>query len=241
MGAYMKRKGVKKPFFIGMDYQAGWDHIAGARRGYGKDNTIAGEKFTPQDQFDFSAEFAGIRATAPDAVFAFYPGGAAVAFVKQYAQSGLNRDSQPYSNLGLSDPILFKGQGDSALGVLVSGHYSTEVESGRNKEFVADFRKTYGRDPATYAGQQYDAIMLLDAAIKSIKGKIDDKDALRAALKKADFASTRGPFRFNNNHMPVQNIYIQQVTKRADGEMYLKKIDTVESGQDPYSKDCPMN
>lgn len=240
MGAYMKRKGLKKPFFIGMDYQAGWDHVAGARRGYGKDSPVAGQKFTPQAQLDFSADFAQIRAAAPDGVFAFYAGGAAVAFVKQYAQSGLAKDIPLYSNVGISDPLYFKAQGDAALGLLVSGHYSTEIDAGRNKQFVADYRASHGRDPATYAAQQYDAVMLLDAAIKSLKGKIDDKDALRAALKKADFASVRGPFRFNNNHMPVHNIYIQQVAKRADGELYLKKIDAVENVQDPYHTECPL-
>ena len=240
MGAYMKRKGLKKPYFIGMDYQAGWDHVAGARRGYDQSSPVAGQKFTPTSQLDFSAELAELRAASPDGVFAFYVGGPGVAFVKQYAQAGLNKNIQLYSNVGLSDPLLFKAQGDSALGVLVSGHYSTELDAGRNKEFVADFNKAFGRDPSTYAAQQYDAIMLLDTAIKSLNGKIDNKDALRAALKKADFKSIRGPFRFNNNHMPVQNIYIQQVSKRADGGLYLKKIDVVENVQDPYHTECPM-
>lgn len=240
MGAYMKRKGLKKPYFMGMDYQAGWDHVAGARRGYGKDQPVAGQKFTPTNQLDFSAELAQLRAAQPDGVFAFYVGGPGVAFVKQYAQAGLNKKIQLYSNVGLSDPLLFKAQGDAALGILVSGHYSTELDAGRNKEFVADFRKAHGRDPSTYAAQQYDAVMLLDAAIGSLHGKIGDKDALRAALKKADFKSVRGPFRFNNNHMPIQNIYIQQVSKREDGSLYLKKIDVVENVRDPYHAQCPM-
>lgn len=240
MGAYMKRKGLKKPYFMGMDYQAGWDHVAGARRGYGKSAPIAGQKFTPRTQLDFSAELAQLRAAQPDGVFAFYAGGPAVAFVKQYAQAGLNKTIQLYSNVGLSDPLLFKAQGNAALGILVSGHYNTELDYGPNKKFVADFRKVYGRDPSTFAAQQYDAIMLLDAAIGSLHGKIGDKNALRAALKKADFKSVRGPFRFNNNHMPVQNIYIQQVSKREDGSLYLKKIDVIENVQDPYHAQCPM-
>lgn len=240
MGAYMKRKGVKKPYFISMDYQAGWDHVAGARRGYGENAPVVAQVFTPQQQLDFSAELAQIRAADPDAVFAFYAGGAAVAFVKQYAQSGLSRSLPLYSNVGLSDPLFFSAQGDAALGLMVSGHYSTEVDTGNNKRFVADFRAKYRRDPATYAAQQYDAIMLIDAAIRSVKGNLADKDALRAAFKRAEFASLRGPFKFNNNHMPIQNVYIQRVEKRDDGERYLKRIDTVANVGDPYSAECPL-
>lgn len=240
MGAYMRRKGLKNPYFIGMDYQAGWDHVAGARRGYGKSRPIAGQKFTPRRQLDFSAELAEIRAAHPDGVFAFYAGGPAVAFVKQYAQFGLKKTIPLYSNVGLSDPLLFKAQGDAALGLLVSGHYNTELDYGSNKIFVADFRKAYGRDPSTFAAQQYDAIMLLNAAIGSLHGKIDDKNALRTALRKANFKSVRGPFRFNNNHMPIQNIYIQRVSKRENGRLYLKKIDVVKNVQDPYHSQCPM-
>jgi branched-chain amino acid transport system substrate-binding protein len=240
MGAYMKRKGVKNPYFIGMDYQAGWDHIAGARRGYGESAPIAAQVFTPQQQLDFSAELAQLRAAKPDAVFAFYAGGPAVAFVKQYAQSGLSRDIPLYSNVGLSDPLFFSAQGDAALGLVVSGHYSTEVDAGNNKKFVADFRLRYRRDPATYAAQQYDAIMLIDSAVRLVKGDLSNKDALRAAFKKAEFASLRGPFQFNNNHMPIQNVYIQKVEKREDGERYLNRIDTVANIRDPYSADCPM-
>lgn len=240
MGAYMKRKGIKKPYFIGMDYQAGWDHIAGARRGFGAAAPIAAQVFTPQQQLDFSAELAQIRAAAPDAVFAFYAGGAAVAFVKQYSQSGLAQAIPLYSNVGLSDPLYFQAQGDAALGMVVSGSYSTEIDGGNNRQFVADFRAKYKRDPATYAAAQYDAIMLLDSAIRSVNGDLTNKDALRAALKKADFKSLRGPFRFNNNHMPIQNVYIQKVAKRQSGELYLDRIDTVTDVQDPYNAECPL-
>jgi len=240
MGAYMRRKGIKNPYFIGMDYQAGWDHIAGARHGYGKDAPVAAQVFTPQQQLDFSAEIAQIRAAKPDAVFAFYAGGAAVAFVKQFAQSGLLQSVPLYSNVGLSDPLYFQAQGDSAFGLQVSGHYSTEVDTGNNKKFVADFRARYKRDPATYAAQQYDAVMLLDAAIRAVNGDIGNKDALRAALAKAEFKSLRGAFRFNNNHMPIQSIYIQRVEKRPDGGLFLNRIDAVADIKDRYAAECPL-
>ncbi len=240
MGSYMSHIGVKRLYLIGMDYQGGWDLIAGARSTY-KGEVVA-QVFTPMAQLDFSAEIAQIRAAKPDAVFAGYGGGLAVAFVKQYAQAGLIKSIPLYSIDAFSDPLLFQAQGDAALGVMVSGHYSTELDKPINKRFVADFRAKYGRDPSTFAEQQYDAVMLIDSAVRAVKGNLTDKQALRAAFRKADFESLRGPFKFNNNHMPIQNIYVQRVDKRENGAMYLKLVWTaVEGAKDSFYKSCPMN
>ncbi len=240
MGAYMTRQGVKTLYLIGMDYQAGWDHIGGARRFFKGD--VAAQVFTPQAQLDFSAEMAQIRAAAPDAVFAFYPGGAAVSFVKQYAQAGLNRKIPLYSNVGLSDPLFFQAQVPAALGITVTGQYSSELDNPANKRFVADYRAKYGRDPATYAAQQYDAVMLLDSALKQTGGRTDDLAALRGALRKADFHSVRGGFRFNHNHMPIQTIYSMKVERRASGELFLNPVAVAAADAvDSFHGECPMN
>ncbi len=95
--------------------------------------------------------------------------------------------------------------------------------------------------PAIFAALQYDAIMLLDAAVAQVKGKIEDKDAFRAALRKADFQSIRGPFKFNNNHFPIQNIYVTEVEKDGQGGMKLALKGTAATEwQDDYHQDCPM-
>lgn len=237
MGRYMTEHGVKKAYFIGMDYQAGWDHVGGAER------TFEGEKvakvFTPQAQVDFSAELAQIRAANPDGVFAFYPGGAGIAFVKQYAQSGLKVPL--FSNTGVIDTMLLPSFGDDALGVVMTGHYNPQVDNAANKRFVEDYRAKHGYEPSSYAASQYDALMLLDKAVAKLPaGKVDRK-ALRAEIAKAEFDSVRGPFAFNKNHMPVQNIYVQQVEKNDKGELVLKLLGTAaEKAGDPYVQECKM-
>ena len=37
-------------------------------------------------------------------------------------------------------------------------------------------------------------------------------------MKKADFKSLRGGFKFNTNHYPIQDFYLVKVAKRADGK-----------------------
>lgn len=237
MGAYMSAQGIKRAYFIGMDYQAGWDHVGGAQREF-KGETAA-KVFTPQAQLDFSAELAQIRAAKPDGVFAFYPGGAAIAFVKQYAQAGL--DIPLFSNAGLVDTLFLPSFGNDALGVVISSHYNAGLDNEANKKFVKAFTEKYGRAPSSYAASQYDAIMLLDKAVGQLpKGKLDRKK-LQSVIATTEFPSVRGNLKFNTNHMPVQNIYAQRVEKDANGNLVLKLVSVAaENAADRYAAECKM-
>jgi branched-chain amino acid transport system substrate-binding protein len=237
LGKYMTEKGVKSTYMMGADYQAGWEKLAGAKRTF--KGQVFGPVFTPINQLDFSAELAQVRAANPESMFVFYPGALGIAFLKQYAQSGLK--AKIYSEDTMASELVFAAEGNSALGVVQSTSWNVELDNPQNKKFVADFIKKFGRRPAIFAALQYDAIMLLNAAVTQVKGKIEDKDAFRAALRKADFQSIRGPFKFNNNHFPVQNIYITEVEKDGQGGMKLALKGTAATGwQDDYHQDCPM-
>ena len=95
--------------------------------------------------------------------------------------------------------------------------------------------------PATYAFQAYDAVLLIDSALKATKGDTADKDALWAAMQKADFSSLRGGFAFNTNHYPIQDFYLVKVAKRADGKFQTEIVEKVfANSSDPHVQDCPM-
>jgi branched-chain amino acid transport system substrate-binding protein len=238
IGAELSRSS-KRVYFIGANYQAGWDWVNGAKSQY--KGSVAGEKFVPLNTQDFSADLAQIRSSRPDGVYAFMVGPALIAFVKQYDQAGLKRTAPLYSGLFLSDDLLFKAQGDAAVGLMLSTHWYPKMDNPANKKFVASFNEKYGRNPAMYAQQQYDAMMLIDSAVRAVKGNIEDKDAFRAALRKADFASTRGKFRFNNNHYPIQDFYVVKVVKNAKGELEHELVGKVlEDVRDPHASKCSM-
>ncbi|HTY67667.1 MAG TPA: ABC transporter substrate-binding protein [Alphaproteobacteria bacterium] len=237
LGKYMSEHGVKSSYMMGADYQAGWEKLAGAKRTF--KGQVFGPVFTPVNQLDFSAELAQVRAANPESMFVFYPGALGIAFLKQYAQSGLK--AKIYSEDTMASELSFPAEGASALGVIQSTSWNVDLDNPQNKKFVAAFIKKFGRRPAIFAALQYDAIMLLNAAVTQVKGKIEDKDAFRAALRKADFASIRGPFRFNNNHFPIQNIYVTEVEKDGQGGMKLALKGTAATDwQDDYHQDCPM-
>jgi branched-chain amino acid transport system substrate-binding protein len=239
VGKYMSDKGVKSAFFVGADYQAGYEHVGAAIR-YFKGKAF-GPVYTPLSQLDFAPEMARIRAEKPEAVFVFLVGAGGVAFVKQYAQAGLQHQIPFYSEDPVANPLTFPAQGDAALGIIMGTNWTADLDNAANKKFVASFITKYGRLPATFAALQYDAIKLIDAAVKDVGGKIEDKDAVRAALRKADFQSVRGPFKFNNNHYPIQNLYLMEVKKDAKGGLIAARKDTAaQDWQDPYHQECPM-
>jgi branched-chain amino acid transport system substrate-binding protein len=239
IGAYMSEKGVKKLYLMGMDYEAGHEHSNAARKGY-KGEVVA-HVFTPIAQVDFASDIAKIRASGADAVWAFYPGGPGIAFTRQWAQAGLLGKVPLYSNIALSEPLVFAAQGKSALGITVTGNYFASIDNPENQRFVESFRKKFNRDPASFAGLQYDAVMLLDAAVRDVKGNLKDHDAFRAALRRANFKSIRGAFRFNTNHQPIQNSYVGIVDARPDGSLYIRSLGTIkENAPDNFASKCPM-
>jgi branched-chain amino acid transport system substrate-binding protein len=240
VGQAMNKAGIKTAYFLGADYQAGWEKIDGALRTF-KGKTV-GKVYTPLTQLDYSAEIAQVRAANPGALFIFYPGGLGIAFVKQWQQAGLQGKIPIYSEDATANDMSFPALGDAALGILQIGSWSYEVHNPANDAFVAAFIKKYGRRPTVFSALQFDAVNLIDAAIGDIHGKIEDKPALWAALHKAEgFHSVRGPFHFSNNNYPVVNIYTTVVAKDKDGKLYQKLLGTAaENWVDLYHDQCPM-
>ena len=239
MGKYMSDKGIKTAFFLGADYQAGYEHVGAAMKYF--NGKAIGPVYTPLAQLDFAPEIARIRAEKPDAVFAFLVGAGGVAFSKQYAQAGLQKQIPFYTEDPVANPLTFPAQGDAALGIIMSTNWAAELDNPANKKFVTSFMAKHNREPATFAALGYDAIKLINSAVGEVNGKIENKDAVRAALRKANFESVRGSFKFNNNHYPIQNLYIMEVIKDDKGALKAKLRDTaIKDWKDPYHQECPM-
>ena len=240
MGLYMNQKGVKSVFLIGPNYAAGKDMLAGVASTF-KGNVVGQELTTWPSQLDFSAELAKAKAANPDAIFVFYPGKAGVQFLSQYAQAGLKGKIPLYTAFTI-DELSLPLQKDLALGVPGAQEWVNDLPNAANKKFVADFEKKYpGKKPSFYGAQSYDAAMLIASAVDAVKGNLSDKAAVQKALEKANFKSVRGGFKFGNNHIPIQNFYLQDVVKDAKGAFVLKTVATiVKDSQDSFHDKCPM-
>ena len=239
VGEYMNQKGIKKVFLIGPNYAAGKDMLAGAKSTF--KGEVIGEEYTKwPDQLDFSAELSKARAAKPDAVFVFYPGAAGVQFLNQYSQAGLKETIPLYTAFTIDETTL-PLQKDLAVGVPGAQQWVNDLPNEANKKFVADFRKKYQRGPSFYGAQSYDAAMLINSAVVAVKGDMSKKEEIQKEMEKANFASVRGPFKYGNNHIPIQNFYLQEAVKEADGTFGLKTVATIlKDNQDRFHDKCPM-
>jgi len=239
VGRYMNQKSVKNAYLIGPNYAAGKDMLAGVKAIF--KGTIVGEDYTRwPDQLDFSAELSKVRAAKPDAVFVFYPGAAGVQFLNQYVQAGLKSQIPLYTAFTIDETTLPR-QGENAIGVPGAQEWVNDLPNDANKKFVADYKAKYKASPSFYGAQSYDAANLVNSAVVAVRGDVARKADMIKAMEKADYTSVRGPYRYGNNHFPIQNFYLQDVVKGPDGMPVLKTVATiVRDDQDGFHDKCTM-
>jgi branched-chain amino acid transport system substrate-binding protein len=238
-GKYMTEKGYKRVYAMAPNYQAGKDYLTGFKRYYKQ--PLAGEVYTSISQLDFQAELTQLSAAKPDAVYAFYPGGLGVQFIRQWRQSGL-AGTIPLITGSTVDLLTLPALKEDALGVVHFAPWGPDLDNPQNRKFVAEFDAKHNRLPSEYAASAYDSAVLLDSAVAKVKGNLADKPPFTAALMAADFQSVKGKFKFNHNHMPIQDFYVFEVVKDGNKDRYTHKTVAVAMTDaiDAYQADCPM-
>ena len=245
MGEVLNLNNVGSLYVMAPNYAAGKNMVAGVTRTFkgkivGKDLT----KWGKDAQLDFSAELAKAKASGAEGIFVFYPGKAGGAFIKQYAQAGLQGKIPLYSVFTVDSialPKLQKAKMSGVMGSVMTQFWAPDLDTPQNKKFVSGFKEKYGRYPSFYAAQSYDTIFLIKSAVESVKGDLSNMDGMRAAMKAANFPSVRGKFSYGNNHFPIQNFYSRKVVKDSEGVWTTSVQEVVlKNHQDTYAKDCSM-
>jgi branched-chain amino acid transport system substrate-binding protein len=240
VGKTVAEKGFKKLVLLAPNYPAGKDAMTGFKRYY--KGAVVEEIYTKLGQLDYAAELAQARAAKPDAMYIFLPGGMGINFIKQFVGAGLSKDVTLFGPGFSADEDVIKAVGEPMLGMFNSSHWAHDMDNAANRKFVADFLKDYGRLPSLYASQGYDAALLMNAAVRDVKGKVENKPALLKALKVAKFDSVRGAFKFNRNQYPVQDYYLRVVTKDGQGRVTNRTMGKIFSQhQDAYVGSCKMS
>ncbi|MBL8317351.1 MAG: ABC transporter substrate-binding protein [Burkholderiaceae bacterium] len=239
-GAYATQREVKSVYLLAPNYQAGKDSLAGFKRMF--KGQIVGENYTKLGQLDYAAELAEIRAAKPQAMYIFLPGGMGINFIKQFVGAGLSKDIQLLLPGFSADQDVINPVGPAMSGLFNTAHWSPDFNNPANQQFVEAFQKEYKRLPTLYASQGYDAAQLINAAVRDVKGRIEDREAVRKALKAAKFDSVRGPFRFNTNQYPIQNYYVRTVGSDGKGGLVNKSFNQpiLKDHGDAYVGECKM-
>jgi len=239
-GAFANQRDLKSVYLLAPNYQAGKDSLAGFKRMF--KGQVVGENYTKLGQLDYAAELAEIRAAKPQALYIFLPGGMGINFIKQFVGTGLSRDITLLLPGFSADQDVINPVGPAMSGLFNTAHWSPDFSNAANQKFMAEFEKEYKRIPTLYASQGYDAAQLINAAVRDVKGKLDDREGLRKALKAARFDSVRGAFKFNTNQYPIQNYYVRTVGSDGKGGLINKSFNApiLKDHGDAYVGDCKM-
>lgn len=238
LGKVATDKGYKTVYAMVPNYQAGKDALAGFKRSYkGK---IVEESLVPLKNLDFQSDLTKLSTMKPDALFTFMPGGLGISLIKQFNQAGL-KGKIPILSAFTADEATLPALQDNAEGIFGALTWAPNMDNPQNKKFVAAYEAAYKAVPASYAMQAYDAAMLINSAAVALKGDFSKTAAVSAELKKANFTSLRGPFKFNVNGYPIEDFYLTKVAKRPDGKFQTEIVEKVLSATtDSYAKDCKL-
>ncbi|MET0859358.1 MAG: ABC transporter substrate-binding protein [Telluria sp.] len=211
MGQVAAQRGHKKIVTITWNYAFGNESVAAFTEGFEKaGGSVTQSLNLPFPNVEFQALLTQIAAQKPDAVYAFFAGGGAVKFVKDYAAAGLNKTMPLYGPGFLTDGTL-EAQGAAAQGMFTTLHYADNMNTPRDNAFRLSFAKAYKLNADVYAVQGYDAAQMLHAGLKAAGGDITKQDKVIAGITAAQIDSPRGKFRMSPAHNPVQDVYLRQV------------------------------
>jgi branched-chain amino acid transport system substrate-binding protein len=173
------------------------------------------ELFLPFPQVEFQALLTEIANIKPDCVAAFFSGGGAVKFLKDYQSAGLKGKIPLYGPGFLTDGVL-EEVGDAAEGIETTLHYADSLNTKRDDAFRLAYVKAYKLQPDVFAVQGYDAGQLLAAGMDAVKGDVSKKADMIKAMESAKLDSPRGAFTLSKAHNPVQDIYLRKVVGKQN-------------------------
>ncbi|MEO7335844.1 MAG: ABC transporter substrate-binding protein [Caldimonas sp.] len=227
MGEYAaKTLGYKRIAIIADDFAFGHEIAAGFQRAFEENGGKVVQKlWSPLNVADYGTYIGQIKPNV-DAVYAAFAGGNGIKFLKQYSEYGLKGKIPLLGAMTTVDEGILKSMGDEALGVVSSGWYAATIDNPNNKRFVAGINRDYKQDPGYYSIGAYGAALMLEEAVKAVKGKVEDKAAFMAALRNVHVpADPRGNVVLDALGNPVMDVYIRKVERR-DGKLVNAVVKT---------------
>jgi branched-chain amino acid transport system substrate-binding protein len=227
LGEYAaKTLGYKRIAIIADDFAFGHEIAAGFQRTF-EDNggKVVQKLWSPLNVADYGTYIGQIKPNV-DAVFAAFAGGNGIKFLKQYNEYGLKAKIPLLGAMTTVDEGVLKSMGDEAVGVVSAGWYTSTIANANNKRFVSEINRDYKQDPGYYSIGAYGAALMLEEAVKAVKGKVEDKAAFMAALRKVQVANDpRGHLKLDALGNPIMDVYIRKV-ERKDGRLVNSVVKT---------------
>jgi branched-chain amino acid transport system substrate-binding protein len=227
LGEYAARElKYKRIAIVADDFAFGHEISAGFQRTFEENGGKVVQKlWSPLNVADYGSYISQIRPDV-DAVFAAFAGSNGVKFLKQYNEYGLKGKIPVLGTMTTVDEGVLKMMGDEAVGVVSSGWYTAGIDNANNRKFVDAMRREYKEDPGYYSIGAYGAGLMLEQAVAAVKGKVEDREAFMAALRKVEVANDpRGNIKLDALGNPLMDVYIRKV-ERKDGRLVNTVVKT---------------
>jgi branched-chain amino acid transport system substrate-binding protein len=227
MGEYAaKELKYKRVAIVADDFAFGHEITAGFQRTFEENGGKVVQKlWSPLNVADYGSYIGQIKPDV-DAVYAVFAGGNGIKFIKQYNEYGLKGKIPLLGAMTTVDEGILKSMGDEAVGVISNGWYTAALDNPDNKRFVQAMNREYKYDPGYYSVGAYGAALMMEQALKTVGGKVEDRNAFMAALRNVQVPNDpRGDFKLDALGNPVMNVYIRKV-ERKDGKLVNSVIKT---------------
>ncbi|MEJ8839957.1 ABC transporter substrate-binding protein [Ramlibacter sp. AN1133] len=227
LGEYAARElKYKRIAIVADDFAFGHEIAAGFQRTFEENGGKVVQKlWSPLNVADYGSYISQIKPDV-DAVFAAFAGSNGVKFLKQYNEYGLKGKIPVLGAMTTVDEGVLKMMGDEAVGIVSSGWYTAGIANANNQKFVEAMRREYKEDPGYYSIGAYGAALMLEQAVAAVKGRIEDRDAFMAALRKVEVANDpRGTIKLDALGNPLMDVYIRKV-ERKDGRLVNTVVKT---------------
>jgi branched-chain amino acid transport system substrate-binding protein len=239
LGSWAVKDGIKRVFTIVSDYGPGIDSEQAFSKGFtDAGGQIVGSVRTPVANPDFVPFMQRAKDAAPDAVFAFVPGGKeSTALMKTFSELGMRQAGVKMLGPGsLTTDEELQNMGDAALGVVTMNHYSAAATRPANQAFVKAYKAEFGakEEPGYTVVDAYDGMAAIFHVVAIQNGKIDPDQTMALLKGWKDDESPRGPFMIDPaTRDVVQNEYIRRVEK-VNGELENVEFETIPMVKDPW-------
>src|SRR5258708_3926493 len=223
LGDWALKQGYRKIATVSQDYTFGHEQCGGLAQVFTEGGgEIVQQFWHPLNTADFSPYLGQLADLKIDAIFTMETGADATRFIQQYASFGLKAKTPLLAAMNGTDQSVVRTLGDDCEGIVSPAHFAEGSDNQVTQKFVREYEAKYGKIPSLYGFSMYSGMMWIDAALKKMDGKVEDREAWMQAVMKGEWEGARlgKSVRLAAWGNPISDVYIRKVKRRADGKFW---------------------
>src|SRR3954452_8389677 len=223
LGDWVLKQGYKKIATVSQDYTFGHEQCGGLAQVFTEGGgEIVQQFWHPLNTADFSPYLGQLADLKVDAIFAMETGSDSTRFIQQYSSFGLKAMIPLLAAMNGTDQSVIRTLREECEGIISPAHFADGSDNPVTQKFTKEYEAKFGKIPSLYGFSMYSGMMWIDAALKKMDGKVEDRVVfIDTVLKTQLDGSPLGKVvKFDAFGNPIYDVYIRKVMKRADGKFW---------------------